>query len=284
MTIQHIVKVLFFLSVAWTISHIYQKNTSMSVNKVISTPEYNENDETVNAKIPVLIINNCTNCSLEIEEAKRRIVTYSRKKLFHVFEGRLGNQLFQYASLPGIASSNDMIDCFHDNPLVPFFDDVESHACIQKENIPVLNENGDYAIYQQFRINHDAILSGFLQSYRYFQKNVRDIIQIKTEFRTQAKNILGTLTEGVKVAIHIRKNHSALDYLRLPGVSYYQKAMEYISSLHNAVTFVIVSDDVQWCQKQPFLNSSNVRSCLPHLFPSSFILLCFRLVYRNPPP
>jgi galactoside 2-L-fucosyltransferase 1/2 len=258
MTIQLAVKGLFFLTVAWTISQIYQKNSSMSISNTalienfsgIDINRYTPTPTTKGEKSEKDCINSTTkNCTTEV---------YMQKKLFHVFQGRLGNQLFQYASVVGIADMNNMVACLWDNPLVPFFDGVDSQACSQPKSTVDLNENSDYAIYQTFSIKHDAILDGFLQSYRYFRKDIRDIIQIKTKFKKQAQIILGNLPASIKVAIHIRKNYNTLEYLRMPGTSYYEKAMAYISTQHTAVTFVIVSDDINWCQTQPFLNSSNV--------------------------
>ena len=217
--------------------------------------------------IPVITIHkskkNCIGSTIEkyinkIEGAELRLAKYTKKNIFHVFEGQMGNQLFQYSSVLGIASSNNMMDCLYDNPLNPWFDGVESHACTMSKNTLVVDENNHYAIYQKFSFQHDVMLNGFLQSYRYFQKNIRDLIKIKPKFREQAKRILARLPKSTKVAIHIRKKHSPLEYLRMPRALYYENAMAYINALHNQVIFVIVSDDAEWCYTQPYLNFSNV--------------------------
>jgi len=197
-------------------------------------------------------------CINKKEAAEFRLSKNTQKKIFHVFEGQMGNQLFQYASVLGIASSNNMIDCLHDNPLLPWFDGVESHACTMHDNTPVVDENKQYAIYQKFLFQHDIMLTGFLQSYRYFPENIREQIKIKQKFNQQAKRILARLPTSTKVAIHIRKKHSSLEYLRMPRASYYEKAIAHMNGLHTSVIFVIVSDDAEWCHTQPYLNFSNV--------------------------
>jgi len=183
---------------------------------------------------------------------------YTKKNIFHVFEGQTGNQLFQYASVLGIASSNNMIDCLHDNELIPWFDGVESRVCKMHNNTLVIDENQHYAIYQTFNFQHDVILNGFFQSYRYFPENIRDLVQIKQTFKEQAKLILTRLPKSTRVAVHIRKKHSSLEYLRMPGASYYKKAMAHMNALHASVIFVIISDDAEWCHTQPYLNFSNI--------------------------
>ena len=186
------------------------------------------------------------------------LAKYTKKNLFHVFEGQLGNQLFQYASVLGIASSNNMTACLNNNELIPWFDGVESHVCTIYNNTLVMDENQHYAIYQKFYLQHDVILNGFFQSYRYFPDNIRDLIQIKQKFKEQAKLILTQFPKSTRVAVHIRKKHSSLGYLRMPGASYYKKAMAYLNVLYSSVIFVIISDDTEWCHTQPYLKFSNV--------------------------
>lgn len=174
--------------------------------------------------------------------------------VFHTMNGRLANNLFQFASIMGIARSNDAIPCFDTNPLMQFFDGVDS-VCVSKQRGLYLGEDHHYAKYVDFRIKMDTILTGYLQSYKYFEPNLQDYLKIKPAFKNQARAILSTLGIGVRVGIHVRKDHP--DYLRLPGREYYEHAIRYIVDRYPDAIFLIISDDIEWCKSKPYY--SNIR-------------------------
>jgi len=195
------------------------------------------------------------------------------RHLFHTFQGQLGNQLFQYAAVLGIARRNAMVPCLHGDPLGPFFDGVESHACVRRDSTPVFSENGGYATYHDFRFEHDAVLDGYLQSFRYFPSNARAALRIKPALQRQAAATLAGLPAGVRVALHVRRRHDALEYLRLPGAAYYRQAMALFRARHAAAVFVVVSDDVAWCRAQPHFRHADVHVQRPGQAPAADLAL-----------
>jgi len=229
----------------------------------------------VNATVPVLTMHkssiDCLNSTVYacVRPQKER----RSRHLFHTFQGQLGNQLFQYAAVLGIARRNAMVPCLHGDPLGPFFDGVESHACVRRDGTPVFSENGGYATYHDFRFEHDAVLDGYLQSFRYFPSNARAALRIKPALQRQAAATLAGLPAGVRVALHVRRRHDALEYLRLPGAAYYRQAMALFRARHAAAVFVVVSDDVAWCRAQPHFRHADVHVQRPGQAPAADLAL-----------
>ena len=161
--------------------------------------------------------------------------------------GRLGNQMFQYAALKGIATHHQTDYSF---PL-----DTLLHQCFEipyKKSIiiqPQIKERF-YEFDPELFSYTEGDLYGFFQSEKYFS-------HIETEIRKDftfcdiiykpclhyRKHILSTET----VALHIRRG----DYLTDPNfvlldLDYYHQALEYFPELE----IMIVSDDIEWCKQQ----------------------------------
>lgn len=179
--------------------------------------------------------------------------------------GRLGNNLFQFASTFGIAVHNDMLHVIpktsvvnkwfdlSENRWLSIVDDdcsggekiLESHSCIFEERLYTLPSK-----------EKDVVLGHYLQSWKYFRNN---IIQVKQQlkFKQSIRNEANVILQNVKrkhnntvvVGIHIRRGDKANDAHTIeygnevPSPINIYGAMKYFD---DNTTFVVTSDDMNW--------------------------------------
>ena len=205
-----------------------------------------------------------------------------KKTVYHKFDGRLGNTLFQFASISGIASANNAVACFDRNALSDFLED-QDNLCIRTapSDAVQLRESKRYGTHMHFKIERDTLLEGFLQSFRYFQPEVWKQIKIKKKFQSQARiiltRVLGVSNGRPRVAIHIRKLHQNGEtnfipspenpfvkntYLRFPAPFYFEHAMAYMRAKHPLAVFIVLSDHPEWCRTQTYLQHPDVHVVL----------------------
>lgn len=193
--------------------------------------------------------------------------------------GRLGNQMFQYASLRGISANRGFNFCF---PYYPnAVDDgignmlkTELFDCFEMSSVtnlnlqsidserPVVSEGGFEFNETLFNECPDWVsLYGFFQTEKYF-KNVEDVIRKDFTFKKEILDPCKEMISGIReenndssiVSLHIRRtdyltnscNHSPL------GLEYYERAL---SEFSNEVPVIIFSDDPEWCKKQELFSS-----------------------------
>ena len=180
--------------------------------------------------------------------------------------GRLGNQMFQYASLRGIAANNGY------NWMIPpppegngYFKEWEHHQLFYPfelknlHNLNVQYTDGERPTVKEksFAFDEDLFnncpkwvnIEGFLQSEKYFkniEKEIKEDFAFKEEFSKPSRDMIATVEEPV--ALHIRRT----DYLKLShhnslGLDYYEKALGEFDSDR---TIIIFSDDPEWCKEQ----------------------------------
>lgn len=202
-----------------------------------------------------------------------------------VFNGGLGNQMFQYAFYLQMKKKQPLsiflfdIDysqshhygyeldkIFHINSIKQ----VKNHQII-KQYCPFYNKIF-HTIQQENSLEYKPqILSthypfikyeGFWQSEYYFkniEKDVRKAFLFNTDLlSTKNKEISTILTNNNSVAIHIRRG----DYLQQPDIfgvcttEYYAKAISYIQSRINNTQLVFFSDDIEWVNKNLHYNNA----------------------------
>ena len=187
--------------------------------------------------------------------------------------GRLGNQMFQYASLRGIAANRGFDFCI---PPEHVFGEIDSNVKNSETNIhtafdlskcnkvgnPILyervEESGyhfDENIFNNCPDNVD--LYGYFQSEKYFKHIEEDIRKDFTFSKELVKNCSDFIDEidsnREVISLHIRRS----DYLSLqsfhptPPIEYYEEALK---QLPNAPV-LIFSDDPEWCLNQPLFES-----------------------------
>lgn len=177
--------------------------------------------------------------------------------------GRLGNQMFQYASLRGIAANRG-----YDFGIPPsaFSDVWQEHQLFEVFELPHLNrgnvkflDNGYAPVakekgfeFDQLLFNqcpNDISIMGYFQSEKYFNHISESICEDFT-FRSHILNpcleMMGDV--GDAISLHVRRtdyttnaNHTAL------SVKYYEKALK---EFPKNSTVIIFTDDVEWCQNQ----------------------------------
>jgi hypothetical protein len=181
--------------------------------------------------------------------------------------GRLGNQMFQFASLKGIARNNGYEYCipptrnqneWTDHQLFnPFKLKKTTQLNVQyiDSKRPVVSESDFSFDKNLFEKCPDWIdLRGFFQSEKYF-KHIRDELLEDFEFRDEilepAKKTISYWKNPI--ALHIRRT----DYLTNPdhttlSLDYYEKALTHFDS---GAEILIFSDEPQWCMNQKLFDN-----------------------------
>jgi len=187
--------------------------------------------------------------------------------------GQLGNQMFQLASLKGIAKNNTYNFCIpnHDEIVIdslgnklrielfePFLLKKISPLNLQKidESRPSIQESGFHFDKNLFHNCPDWVnLVGYFQTEKYFKNiedEVREDFSFKDDILVPCKEMISQLENPI--SLHIRRgdflknsvNHHNLD------LSYYEKALNKIDL---DSTVVIFSDDPEWCKSQELFSS-----------------------------
>ncbi|KAK7097150.1 galactoside alpha-(1,2)-fucosyltransferase 2-like [Littorina saxatilis] len=178
--------------------------------------------------------------------------------------GQLGNRMFQYASLLGIAHMNGrtpyykrssrLDDLFHVTRLTS-----ESH-----KGYIVVSER-DFASYDpKFQTLPEAnvLCMQYLQSWKYFhfiQDEIRREFTFKRETQLAASQLLEKQAHFIgnktKVGVHVRRGdmlspyHVKKGYHTAPA-SYVKKAMDYMRQTYGDVIFLIVTQNAGWCRSE----------------------------------
>lgn len=178
---------------------------------------------------------------------------HNKIKIFHTFKGRLGNQLFQWASLHGIAHSKNLNLCLQIPSELLQFNGPES--CSDSAPKKYISESG-YGKYEDFDIKTDTFVNGYLQSFRYFHPNISIILQPNTKLKQQGFVHLQVFGKKIFVGVHIRQYEK--DYFYNPPVQYFEKAINLFRSKFENVQFIVASDNTFWCKKQKFLQKKDI--------------------------
>lgn len=195
--------------------------------------------------------------------------------LFKSVVGRLGNQLFQIASLLGIATSNCLRVCISsgaDELFQQFELDVSKQQqfsinCSSVVSLPTtkLSEEGKFGTYIHFNINKTEsteFQSSYLQSYKYFANldvlTIKKIFTFKEPILQRAKDLVGEQHNKTLIGVHVRRTDMMkIGYISPPSSSYYIQAMKYFESKYEDAIFYIVSDDPVWCASNSVFQQTN---------------------------
>ena len=181
--------------------------------------------------------------------------------------GRLANQMFQYASLKGIARNRGYDFCIppselfgQRDPLVKkdtlnIYDvfGVQKNNTIQTLANPVLQERTHEFDEELFRSCPDNVdLFGYYQSPKYFD-HIKDEIKSDFSFSQEVEALCSEMFESIQdgkkvIALHIRRT----DYTVNPNhpvqsMEYYELALKHFDENDKILVF---SDDPKWCQEQ----------------------------------
>jgi hypothetical protein len=182
--------------------------------------------------------------------------------------GRLGNQMFQYASLRGIAANrgydfgippSNFVDIWSDHQLFEVFE--LSH--LPRNNVkfldrgyaPVAKEvtfGFDEHLFNQ--CPNDISIFGFFQTEKYFERiksSIEEDFTFRSHILSPCKEMISSLDKPI--SLHVRRtdyltnpNHTALD------LNYYEQALE---KFDPDQTVIVFSDDPDWCNEQELFTS-----------------------------
>lgn len=163
--------------------------------------------------------------------------------------GALGNQMFQYAALRGIASKTNQ-NWKIPSPGVTLYYDLLKYFEMKSvtENNFITNETYPNVKAKSFKFDADLFkvkncnLDDYFQSEKYFL-HIKD--EILKDF-TFKQEFVKPITEKY-IFIHVRRT----DYVKLPkhhpacSLEYYEKALEYYPK---DILVKVFSDDLEWCK------------------------------------
>lgn len=201
--------------------------------------------------------------------------------------GRLGNQMFQYAALCGLAkkhgldfslakSNLEIYKCFEiPTQIISYYnpDFIGTHGlCNDVAKSPVslfLMEDYQWNLLLNtefdsnfFNTNHNyKSIFGFFQNYKYFE-NVENDLRKRFTFKPEYSNIVKSyykeiFSETKTLSLHIRRT----DYLKssvlnsLP-LDYYENALKRFDS---SLPVLVFSDDTDWCESQSIFSDERFR-------------------------
>jgi len=193
--------------------------------------------------------------------------------------GRLGNQLFQFASTTGIARKLGYDVAFPKGnittPVVEHFKDGVTREIVF--DIPSVFDIPESLLYETFNPKYLAVerffhfditlfevpdhteITGYMQSEKYFkhcEEELRVILTFKDYIQQAAVNLFPKV-EYPTVSIHVRRG----DYVNqqqfhpVCSLEYYQEALNIFTDQNYA--FIIFSDDIEYC-KEIFGSSENL--------------------------
>ena len=203
----------------------------------------------------------------------------------NVMKGRLGNNMFQYASALGIFLETRERN--RDKPhiqhkfcaqggrsrkkfanLLQTFQGPLAQSCQGNPPPIAFNETG-YGIYTEFPTTscpddtpHACayFFTDFLISFKYFQRhaeNIKQVFRFKESLDDQVPPSILEVFEresregGTLVGIHVRRGDMMRDEsYRKPTAAFYEKAMDTFRQRHGRVHFILASDFPKWCRRQ----------------------------------
>ena len=215
--------------------------------------------------------------------------------------GRLANQMFQYATLKGIASKHgydytlppsEFNDPYHDHQLLEAFE----LASLPRENIRI-NETGKRLDEGHFHFNSglykncpdNVDIFGYFQTEKYFkefEKEVKSDFTFKESILTPAKEYREQVGSDEVISLHIRRG----DYVKQPWhpcqtLEYYEKALSQIPLVYDSCTIpvIIFSDDPDWVLEQNIFESDRfyVSQGNSNVFDTCLMTLCQYHIIAN---
>lgn len=177
--------------------------------------------------------------------------------------GRLGNQMFQYAGLRGIAAKRN-----YDWVVPPPTDYYEANyglfdcfkmSLVKDKNLGFVPhqfqtlKSTKFSFDEEFFENcpDDCNIDDYFQTEKYF-KNIEDQIrsdyQFKKDYLDPCKEFISQFNGNI-ISLHVRRtDYVNLQSYHLPcSLEYYKRALEEFSE---ETPVLIFSDDIEWCKQQ----------------------------------
>lgn len=197
--------------------------------------------------------------------------------------GRLGNQMFQYALLLGIQDKLDRKIVLNENigniQLLQCFDIKDCHFYNERDiYAPNKFEERQFHFDKKvFRTEDHTDFKGYFQTEKYFEHcrdKVRRSFTFKSHIQEHAKNWIAPYKQHNLVSLHVRRT----DYVNLPNhhplcsLDYYKAAISKFPDSH----FIVFSDDIEWCKENLKLDNATFSDT-----GSDFVDLCVMSMCDN---
>jgi len=180
--------------------------------------------------------------------------------------GRLGNQMFQYAALRGLASKHGYEYCLPPRAVVAtrdpnvFSSDITMFECFKIPNAPKHFTNFQKVMESNFGLDQNLwencpdniSLYGYFQTEKYFkniEKEIRSAFTFVDDIRQPTEEAFKSNFSDIEViSIHLRRG----DYFKYPHhpvqtLEYYSKGL---SHMPKDIPVMVFSDDIEWCKEQ----------------------------------
>ena len=177
--------------------------------------------------------------------------------------GRLGNQMFQYAALRGIAEKRGYDWCIPPDT----YDHKDNYGLyetfeltnVKPENIGFVDgeyiEENDHCFIPEFfdECPDNVSLNGYFQTEKYFihiDDKIREDFTFKSDYLTPCKEYIDSLGDS-PIFLHIRQsdNIGREQYHPILPISYFEEALSHFPE--DTPCFVF-TDDLEWCKGQSF--------------------------------
>ena len=174
--------------------------------------------------------------------------------------GRLGNQMFQYAALRGIAANNNLDWCIPPEDTLTYanYGIFDAFKLKNLRNVGFVNgsthdEPGFEFDKNLFNNCPDNVnIDGYRQSERYFkniEESIREDYEFKDEIYIPCKEFMDQFNGNISL-LHIRRgdNVGRPDWYPIPTIEHYEYLLE--KYFDNNQPILICSDDLDWVKEQ----------------------------------
>jgi hypothetical protein len=193
--------------------------------------------------------------------------------------GRLGNQMFEYAALRGIAAKHEYEWCIPPRHITGI-ENYSLHYCfkmedVKEDNLQIL-DNEKYLVERCFHFDEelfencpdDVSLHGFFQSEKYFE-NASDIVRKEFTFHDEhyepCAEFMSQFDGQEPIMLHVRRGDPNLidprgfkwsytqcgDQHPVQSLEYYEKAL---SKFDDEQPVIVFSDSPEWVKEQEFFS------------------------------
>ena len=214
---------------------------------------------------------------IQLQREPRPVVPHMFVTCSFAPQRRLGNAMFTFASLIGIARQNNMTPIIdRSSPRVSIFQIVDETSD-NLENTLSASSVVDYSERKGLACTYDAAtryllravnrtelaptnvrLCCYFQSWRYFDQfadRVRQNFWFREPVAAEADAFLSSVPKrqnATRVGVHVRRGDMVGAYLSGYTVAppdYFRSAMRYFTERYRNVQFIVCSDYIAWCRK-----------------------------------
>ena len=187
-------------------------------------------------------------------------------------ERRLGNAMFAFAAVIGIAAQNNMTAIIDSaTPLISIFRIVEQTSDQLENSLSVVDygehegrvgtyDNATRQLLRAVNRTHQQVpsiirLCCYFQSWRYFDEfadRVRQNFRFREAIAAAADAFLASVPkrqDATRVGVHVRRGDMVGGNHAIATPNYFRSAMRYFSERYRNVQFVVCSDDIAWCHR-----------------------------------